>query len=106
MDTNFDSSRIIKADALSSIAEERRRQKEVHGWTPEHDDHHDRGEIANAAADFASTGQRPISTSWAYKSKVIDKEPRRQQLIKAAALIVAEIERLDRAAYTKIGANA
>jgi hypothetical protein len=82
---------------LAEIAEERRRQIDVHGWSPEHDDGHTAGEIANAAADFAQPGQRPITTSWAFVVKVIDKEPRRVQLIKAAALIVAEIERLDRA---------
>lgn len=85
-------------EALAEIAAERRRQVEVHGWSLEHDDGHTHGEIANAAADFAMPGQHPIKTSWAYGSKVIDKEPGRQQLVKAGALIVAEIERLDRAA--------
>ena len=88
--------------ALDDIAAERRRQIEVHGWTPDHDDEHAHGEIANAAADFAMPGQHPMLSSWAYGSKVVDKEPRRQQLVKAGALIVAEIERLDRADATPL----
>lgn len=82
--------------AVCDIVAERQYQISRHGWSRDHDDTHVDGAIANAAADYASTGQQPISTSWAYGSKVVDKEPRRLQLIKAGALIIAEIERLDR----------
>ncbi|PZU62344.1 MAG: hypothetical protein DI552_00300 [Brevundimonas sp.] len=82
--------------AVVDIVAERQYQISRHGWSRDHDDTHADGAIANAAADYASTGQQPISTSWAYGSKVVDKEPRRQQLVKAGALIIAEIERLDR----------
>ena len=86
---------------LASIAAERRRQIETKGWTVEHDDSHAGGEIADAAADFASTGQQPIARSWAYVSKVIKRESRREQLVKAGALIVAELERTERAVGSK-----
>ena len=82
--------------AVVDIVAERQDQISRHGWSRDHDDTHTDGAIANAAADYASTGQQPIGTSWAYLSKVIDKEPRRRQLVKAGALIIAEIERLDR----------
>jgi hypothetical protein len=35
------------------IAAERERQVSVEGWTPEHDDSHDLGELAMAAATYA-----------------------------------------------------
>lgn len=35
------------------IAAERQRQIDAEGWTPEHDDKHDRGELATAAACYA-----------------------------------------------------
>jgi hypothetical protein len=92
---------------IEEIAAERRRQIEVEGWVPEHDDAHDSGQLAMAAVCYArfSTGRRihrlgscPLDWPWDiewWKPKC----PRRD-LIRAAALIVAEIERLDRAATT------
>ena len=35
------------------IAEERQRQIEVEGWTPEHDDEHDSGELSCAGELYA-----------------------------------------------------
>lgn len=100
--------------ALEDIAAERQRQIEVEGWTPEHDDQHADGEMAMAASCYAdhaanfSDDQRqrwpgatrsmphrwPMSwaTSW-WKPKTC-----RADLVRAGALIIAEIERLDRAA--------
>jgi hypothetical protein len=85
----------VPARVIADVIAERRRQIEVEGWTPEHDDTHERGEIAEAASAWASTGQKPVVWSWA-----ADKagKPRRRQLVIAGALILAEIERLDRAA--------
>lgn len=80
--------------AISAMLAERQRQIDVEGWTPEHDDGHTGGEIANAAADWASTGHHPVSWSWA-KDKA--GKTRRRQLVIAGALIIAEIERLERA---------
>ena len=39
---------------IELIAEERERQQEKEGWTLEHDDEHDGGELAMAAALYAS----------------------------------------------------
>ena len=87
----------LKAGSIADVLAERRRQIEAEGWTLEHDDGHTNGEIANAAADWASTGQRPVVWSWATDKA---SRPRRRQLVIAGALILAEIERLDRAALT------
>lgn len=89
---------------LEDIATERRRQIEAEGWLPAHDDLHDAGKLASAAACYAAvssslimdypTGEPPPAWPWAdewWKPTT----PRRN-LVKAAALIVAEIERIDR----------
>lgn len=89
------------------IAAERRRQVESEGWTAEHDDEHDGGEIAYAAACYALASRLPwasslnsiISRLWPWSTEWWKPQGGdRRNLVKAAALIVAEIERLDRAA--------
>lgn len=94
--------------AAHAVIFERQRQIEQEGWTPEHDDQHGSGELAEAAACYAEAsadpegsdvpldslcGHWPWSVKWWKPSK-----DRRRNLIKAGALILAEIERLDRAA--------
>lgn len=96
------------AGVVAEIAAERRRQVEVEGWTPEHDDSHRAGEMAIAASCYArhaadgigrltyrnAPPAGPWPWGWAWWKP---KDPRRD-LIRAAALLVAEIERRDRAA--------
>ena len=84
----------VPAAALTDIAAERERQKSVEGWTPEHDDNHRNGEMAYAAAKYIS----PVINPWPFERKWWKPKTRRYDLVRAAALIVAEIERLDRAA--------
>ena len=90
---------------IDEIAAERKRQIEVEGWTAEDDDEEINGELARAAACYALFNSEGIdeqriaglwhwSWDWAWWKPTT---PRRD-LIKAAALIVAEIDRLDRAA--------
>jgi hypothetical protein len=43
----------MSTDGIDRIASERRRQIQVEGWTAEHDDEHDDGELAFAAACYA-----------------------------------------------------
>jgi hypothetical protein len=86
--------------AIEAIAAERQRQIEAEGWTPEHDDEHDDGQLAKAASCYASPPDctnRHFDWPWAMEWWK-PSEDRRRELIKAAALIVAEIERLDRVA--------
>ena len=104
------------SDVLKEIAAERQRQIEVEGFTTEHDDSHDCREMAVAASCYAThyaerqwlVGGFP-GGAWQYQEDEPEMEwpwdeewwkpkaPRRD-LIRAAALIVAEIERLDRKA--------
>src|ERR1044072_8991586 len=89
---------------IDEIAAERRRQIEVGGWTAEHDDGHSNAEMASAAICYA-TPHRPLSwfgaglapVAWPWHWSWWKSTDRRRDLIKAGALIVAEIERLGRA---------
>lgn len=80
--------------ALSAVLAERRRQIDQEGYTPQHDDRHAHGEIAQAAADYLSAEQiLTAKNSWALHKA---RHPRRRQLVIGAALALAEIERVDR----------
>jgi hypothetical protein len=84
--------------AARDVLAERRRQIEAEGWTPKHDDEHDTGEMAEAAASYAAykfNGAVPLS--WPWSAQWWKPKDRRSNLIRAGALILAEIERLDRA---------
>jgi hypothetical protein len=86
---------------IEEIAAERRRQIEAEGWTPEHDDTHTDGVLALAGACYAILGsKRSVPAGlWPWRREGEWPKPKtpRRDLIRAAALIVAEIERLDRA---------
>lgn len=90
---------------IDEIAAERRRQIETEGWSAEHDDTHTHEEMAQAAAMYAlpafarnllMPGGTVLGRLWPWDFKWWKPEKRRRNLIKAAALLVAEIERLDR----------
>ncbi len=125
-------------EAARDVLAERRRQVEAEGWTPEHDDEHDKGEMVAAAisyanrhnryvpppepvrfqaiADAATQARKELVTlrewakqraaenadkpprSWPWDASWWKPKDRRSDLVRAAALLVAEIERLDRAA--------
>lgn len=87
------------------IAQERRRQMSEEGWTPEHDDAHDEGELARAAACYAlpsrfRRGGIVISGTyvwpWANHWWKPTPDDRVRELVKAGALIAAEIDRIQR----------
>lgn len=83
---------------VGEIAAERRRQIEREGYTTAHDDEHDRGELAYAAAAYVVVdlpSHHGAETFWPWDDGFKPKD-RRSNLVRAAALLVAEIERLDR----------
>ncbi|HHK3879166.1 TPA: hypothetical protein ACRL4Y_005513 [Pseudomonas aeruginosa] len=105
--------RAISADVLTQaqhsmpkawldVQAERRRQITAEGWTPEHDDEHNGGELADAAACYAlwAGGINPGNWRefWPWAPEWLKHSEPRRMLVKAAALILAEIQRLDRAA--------
>jgi hypothetical protein len=83
------------------IEEERARQISQEGWTPEHDATHNFGELRRAAAAYAlaaKAGQDaliPVSWPWSQRWWKPSDDPVRN-LVKAGALIAAEIDRLQR----------
>ena len=93
------------SQAVLDVAAERRRQIEVEGWTPEHDDEHSAHELAEAAACYClSSAGKPFDyfeTMWPWERWWFKASGTRRDLVKAGALILAEIERLDRMAAEK-----
>ncbi len=75
---------------IELIAAERRRQVEVEGWTPEHDAEHVNGELAVAASCYA-TGDYAM---WPWAPEWLKPKDRLSDLVRAGALIAAEIDRL------------
>lgn len=89
-------------DAVCDVLAERQRQINVEGWTPEHDDEHRVGEMAVAAAYYALYGFHARGqVFWPWAQKWCKPRNRRSNLVRAAALLIAEIERIDRAAIAK-----
>lgn len=90
--------------ALTDIAKERQRQREVKGWSLAHDDAHVSGELAMAGACYALASslntEHALNTTftryWPWGRKWWKPKTPRENLVRAGALIVAEIERIDR----------
>lgn len=109
--------------ALADIQQERLRQK-LKGWTPDHDDEHEAdGRLALAGAVYALQSVLAGVPADAPTSKAENEAfdavdllrplspcnhdkalSQREHLVRAAACIVAEIERIDRATHTKSAA--
>lgn len=89
--------------AIEDVMAERERQVECEGWTASHDDAHTTGEMAQAAACYALRASKLYDAAhdhWPWDDKWWKPKDHRRDLVRAAALIVAEIERLDRAAVS------
>lgn len=94
----------IFKSGVSLIAEERQRQIEEEGWNEKHDDYQVEEELAFAAATYATpNGSRVYLHSgkpntWLWEKEWWKPTPdnRIKELVKAGALIAAEIDRLNR----------
>jgi len=99
---------------MQAVVAERFRQIEVEGWSTDHDDDHKVGELAQAGAGYAFQAEiwandpasaamhAPFQPSWWPWSRDWWKPTGfRRDLVKAAALIVAEGEKFDRSKRTK-----
>jgi hypothetical protein len=99
--------------AWADVISERQRQADGEGYTREHDDEHDDGALSAAASTYALAasdklnparrgiefgGGRRGPSTWPWSRDAWKPAPPRRMLVKAGALILAEIERLDRAA--------
>jgi hypothetical protein len=96
-----------QAEAVRDVLAERQRQIDVEGYTPEHDDAVNGGFMLSRAAvsyiegNKIQTGKRPVTWVWPWSDEVWKPSDRRRNLVKAGALILAEIERMDRSAPLK-----
>jgi hypothetical protein len=86
---------------IELITEERQRQIEVEGWTPEHDSEHTDESITCAASCYALPQRYrtmdngvPFGWKWSKEWWKPTPENRIKELVKAGALIAAEIDRL------------
>ncbi|KGA43628.1 hypothetical protein KU75_00180 [Pectobacterium odoriferum] len=96
------------SDAILNVINERQRQINAEGWTPKHDDKHTDGALALAASCYAyvaaiqspgggmSYEEWPKLKFWPWGEEWWKPTDPRRDLVKAAALIIAEIERIDR----------
>lgn len=106
-------------NAVKDVLTERQRQVTDEGHTAEHDDQHTTGELALAAATYAYAGTLANEELYAHARNLFGqprgcfsvvaflwpweghwfrpKGGKRRMLVKAAALMIAEIERFDRA---------
>lgn len=109
--------RVPMSAFATAVLRERLRQKTDEGWDDAHDDAHEKGELAAAGAVYAlGTRQGAISDPrklgallyftarvfWPWESawmKITTDE--RRNLVKSAALIIAEGEKFDRSRKTK-----
>lgn len=88
--------------AMSDVMAERDRQMNAEGFTAEHDDQYEDGQLERAAAAYAlcdcrRIGRWFINDIWGWSSKWWKPRSHRENLVRAAALLIAAIEKIDRA---------
>lgn len=97
--------------AIEDVLAERIRQIESEGWHPAHDNAHRQGQLAGAAACYAMNNlsftipnvalghsvAMMVKDLWPWAASWWKPTDHRRDLVKAAALLIAEIERIDRA---------
>lgn len=90
---------------LSLIYQERTRQVDELGWTATHDDLHDTYQLLDAAETYIDAaelgGESALRIgSWPWPEHTFRPESKIRNLVKAGALIAAEIDRLLRLGHT------
>jgi hypothetical protein len=102
-------SKDLPPTGLELIIKERERQITQEGWTPEHDSLHKDGDLALAGTCYAAHAIRMLTSrhthlieyikdSWPWDDRYWKPTPNDpiRELVKAGALIAAEIDRLQR----------
>lgn len=90
--------------AAQDVLAERQRQLRSEGYSPEMDDLYQLDELSMAAACYAAYGDHTsklpplLPGGWPWARETFRPRDRRSNLVRAGALILAELERLDRAA--------
>lgn len=97
----------VTTQGAVDVLEERRRQVDSEGWSFDHDQQHNLFELAKAAACYADCVAEhfdieeeyeviEVPTDWPWDDKWWKPKNPRRDLVRAAALIIAEIDRIDR----------
>lgn len=91
-------------EAREAIQAERERQVSVEGWTPDHDDRHDNGEMLRAAVIYYQHAARPDipltmemdgrPLGWPWDAQWWKPKDRERDLVRAGALCLAERDRI------------
>lgn len=87
------------SNAVQSVIAERQRHQSAEGWTPEHDDQYSKSQLLWASSCYVLNAIHPfnrIPFDWPWTPEWWKPTNPRRDLVKAGALILAEIERIDR----------
>ena len=80
-----------------AISTERARQRSEEGWTEDHDDEHCNGELVKAAVTYALAAISRVDDGlWPWSPEWFKPAGQYRMLVKAGALIAAELDRLER----------
>ncbi len=82
--------------AIADVIAERQRQQSVKGFSTEQDDTYTGGELAGAAISYITPFEAMTYWPADWHDDSFKPTSERRNLVKAAALIIAEIERIDR----------
>jgi hypothetical protein len=84
--------------ALQMVIQERRRQIVTEGFDAEHDDTHTNSELARAAVCYAiPTNFYPAGGLWPFETDCFKPTEDKKDIVRAIALLLAELERILRA---------
>jgi hypothetical protein len=84
---------------MHAALSERFRQEDEEGFSPDHDDHYDRGELGSAGAAYvlhAGTASTTIPHEWPWPADWWKPDGYRRDMVRGVALAIAEGERFDR----------
>ena len=87
------------SNAVQSVIAERQRHQSAEGWTPEHDDQYSKSQLLWASSCYVLNAIHPfnrIPFDWPWTPEWWKPTNPRRDMVKAGALILAEIERIDR----------
>ena len=97
--------------AARDVLTERQRQVTEEGWTREHDERQSAGELSYAAQAYVASARAHAvgvpapnawEADWPWTEQTYKPKSERRDLVRAAALIIAEIERLDRKSHDSL----
>lgn len=86
-------------DIIDEIIAERKRQIHDKGYTSESDDAHTNNELIDAAIAYCTSAKKETAAAkecWPLALEHFKPSEERRDIIKAIALLIAEVERIDR----------